>query len=647
MASTNPFPNADSSSSGTARGAVAPGRQRNKGRGKKAANNSKLAKQSSSNNGEKFNGWPSFDELKPVLVFLCFPGLVAISVIAFGGIPKPLLYLSGLIIGIMVALSTLKTAEITIACILLYLPFAKSYVIPILPGLNGTNMIILLGIGTAVLQASREKTKLFNLPPGSGLVIAFALYTAMSGITITFQPGGAGVLKAEILSFKSWLDQFIIYFILAALIRDRAGAKRAMVYVLIGSMLVVLHTIPEILEKMGRSSIEKSRLIGPQLQSNNFGGFVAYTLLPLLAIFLVFIKDIRAWLLTPYFIIAIKVLITTFSRGAYLAMAAGGFLAGYYRGKGFLISMGTLAVCLVLVFPQIIPASISARMGPLMGGQEVEVVQPEEKIDKSGQTRLDMWKGAMRMMAESPILGKGFKSFPLLKDQYVENFHPEDDPHSMYMYLGSQMGLPALALFISLMGSMFFMGRYHSRNKNDEFIRALGIGGTAASVCMAVVCIFGSRFTALNFTIYFWAILLVLQVLKGADQQEDNEVPEQTGKKKGKRNRGVARLQAGSEEAAPALVQELPVAIPQARSRAEKRLPKRGAAAHMARVAEQKKLDEQIRVQKAAQQQSSSKSLQINSDEAPAPYETRAARRAREAAQLATESGRRKKRKRL
>jgi len=567
------------------------------------------------------------------------------GVILGGGLPKPVLYLSGLVIGLVVAFSTLKTVEITVACIILYLPFAKSYVIPVLPGLNGTNMLIMLGLGTAFLRASREKEKFVSWPPGSQYVIAFGMYTALSAFTIVMQPGGSSVLKAEILSYKSWLDQFIIYLILAACIRDKAGAKRALVYMMIGSMAVVIHTIPEMLDKMGRSSIEKSRLLGPQIQANNFGGFLAYTLLPLLAFFMVFIKDVRAWLLTPYFLLAIKILITTFSRGAYVAIAAGGLLAGYYRGKAFLISIGALAIIFVMVFPQIIPDSITARMGNLVGGEAATMSAPEEEnLDKSSSTRIDMWKGAMRMMAESPLLGKGFKSFPLLKDQYVDGEHEEDDPHSMYMYLGSQMGVPALLLFIFLIFHMFKLGRFHSRNKHDQFIRAAGIGGAAAAVCYGVVCIFGSRAVALNFTIYFWTYILILQVLRKAVDEGETPLGNVTGKRKRGKPRGALPLTQQTEDVAVAeapLVTQRIETTRKDRMAAGRRLPKRGAAAHQAQEAAKAELEALHRAQ-TAERMSDSKSLAMPAaNDGKTAYETRAARRIRQAGEQAGKTSRR------
>lgn len=591
-------------------------------------------------NARSFEGWPSLESLKPALLFLCFPAVVILAMMIAGGLPKPVLYLAGFVIGLIVAMSTFKTVELTVLCVLLYLPFAKSYVIPVAPGLNGTNMLIMLGLATAFMYASRERVKFVVWPPGSILVIAFGVYTALSAFTILQHPGGASLLKSEILSYKSWLDQFVIYLILVALIRDKAGAKRAAVYMMIGSMAVVIYTIPEMLEKMGRSSIEKSRILGPQLQSNNFGGFVAYTLLPMLAFFMVYIKDIRAWMLTPYFLLAIKVLITTFSRGAYVAIAAGGLLVGYYRGKAFLSGFAVLSICIVIAFPSVIPESISARMGGLIGGETAASSAPEEeKLDKSSSTRFVMWEAAGQMMMESPILGKGFKSFPFLKEQYIQEEVEEDDPHSMYFYLGSQMGIPALVLFLLIMGYMFKLGRFHSQNRQDKFIRAIGIGGTGIPLCYAVVCIFGSRAVALNFTIYFWAYLVILQVLKKDSDEGDvaGVGLSKAGARSKRSRRMTARVQSDQvliEDSEGSVVASSQPPRTARKTRAGQRIPKRGAAAYIAQKADRRDLELQaqreIEALRAAKSDKPSVSAAFQDQTNPA-YETRAAKRARQA----------------
>ncbi len=531
--------------------------------------------------GEVISGFPKLEGLKPVLMFLALPAVLVMAITLSGGNwPASILYPIAMGLGLIVALSALKGVELVMACMIIYLPFSKIFVVPLAPGVNGTNMLILLGLFAALLRAAALRQKINEWPPGTALVAIFGVLSALSIVTISLLPGGRTYfLYNEVLNYKAWIDQFIFYFIMLMCVRDVETAKRCVIYMLIGSVLVVLYAVPEMLDKMGRSTIEKSRIDGPHLQSNNFGGFVAYTLLPLVAFFFMYIKDLRAWLLTPYFLVAAKVLITTFSRGAYVAMVIGGFLAGWYKGRGFLALWSTLLLCFLLVFPSLIPEAITARMDSIVNADAESSIPEEEKLDKSSETRLVMWRAGAQMIMESPVFGKGFKGFPFLKDGYTEIPVEEADPHSMYLYIGSQMGLPALALFLLILGYSFNLGRLHASNEHDRFIRAIGIGGAAATACYAVVCVFGSRAVTLNFTAYFWAYLVVMQVLKQKMIEAEVALKPVTRRtnafaESGKGTRGD-RLDEPEQV-------EVVAAAPAGHSRADRRAGMRGAAAFQA-----------------------------------------------------------------
>lgn len=555
MASTNPFQHAEKDlfndldeevvgrDSKRRRGALG-----NAHRRRKASRAAKRREREKASSIYENSGFPAFEGLKPVLGFLAFPALLVLALtVTGGGWPSYILYPIALALGLVVALSALKGVELVLACMIIYLPFSKVFVVPLAPGVNGTNMLVLLGLFAALLRAAAMRESIFKWPPGTVLVLAFGILSSLSAITVTFLPGGRSfLLYNELLSYKAWVDQFIFYFIALMCIRDTETAKRCFLYLLIGSMLVVLYSVPEMLEKMGRSTIEKSRIGGPHLQSNNFGGYVAYTVLPLIAMFIIYIKDLRAWLLTPYFLLTAKVLITTFSRGAYIAMLVGGCMAGWFKGKLFLFSWAAFALCFFLAFPNLVPDSISARMASLMS-DESSSATAEDRLDKSSSVRLIMWRAAAEMISEDPIWGKGFKGFPYLKKDYTEEFVEESDPHSMYLYIGSQMGLPALALFLLILGYSFSLGRTHSLNQDDRFIKAIGIGGAAATACFAVVCIFGSRAVSLNFTANFWILLVIMQVLKQQATQETKAAEEP------RRKRTNAFEQLGQDESVKSL----------------------------------------------------------------------------------------------
>ena len=467
------------------------------------------------------DGLPSFESLRPVLTFLMMPAMLAVIVaLTHGGLPKVVLYPFAAVMGLYLVFNSYRSSELVVAVLLFYLPFTTTYVIPIAPGVNGTNMLLLLGLCSTILQARYRREPIVRLLPGSMLVLAYGFLTILSGPTavISLPSGMLHLIYGEILSYKAWIDQFIFYIIVLGAVRDHDTAKRMVIYMVIASAVLVLYALPEMFDRMGRGSIERMRVEGPQQQSNNFGGFVAYTMLPAVSLFIVYIKNVKAWIFTPYFLIAAKVLISTFSRGAYLAMAVGAFLAAYYRGKGFLFMWATIGFVFLLLFPRYIPESVLTRMDTILQSGNESTSAPEQ-LDKSSEHRLKLWSAGVEMTLESPVFGKGYKGFQRLKEQYVDDSVHERDPHNMYLFISSQMGLPALGAFVILLGFSFHSGRVLARDKEDKCIRAIGIGGASLTACYAVICLFGSRAVNLEFTSFFWAYFVCMQVLRCTPEQ--------------------------------------------------------------------------------------------------------------------------------
>ncbi len=466
-------------------------------------------------------GFPTFQSMLPVLGFLALPALIVIGITLTGGHwPKGILYLLALIMGCYVFASIFRGAELALAVMLLYLPFSPVYVIPLGPGVNGTNALIGLGILATIMQAREKNVSLFNLKRGSPLVFVYAAITIASGLTMLVQNGGKDyLLGSEIHTYKGWIEQFIVYFIALSAIRTHGMARRVFFYMCIGSVLIVIYTVPEMLDKQGLSSIEKSRIAGPLLQSNEFGGFVAYTLLFTGSMFLAYFTRIKAWVMAPYFIIALKVLISTFSRGAYLALAVGGLIAGYLRGKRFIAGWAVLGISFFVLFPQFLPQSIVARLSHSV--QQTDATAAETKLDKSSEHRLVLWDAAIEMTKEHPVTGTGFKGFARYKHLYTEHDVKEKDPHNYYLYVASQMGVPAVLIFLIIMAQAFFNGCRLSKNKNDVYLRGMGMAGAGAVTAYAAVCMFGSRAVSPEFTCYFWIMVACLQVLSSPDSSHE------------------------------------------------------------------------------------------------------------------------------
>ncbi len=449
------------------------------------------------------------DELKSTLLFLALPGIFGVIILFFGvKLPSWALYGVAGLIGLRLVMHTFKSPEWLLASFVLYIPLNKMFVIPIAPGINGTNMFLMLLIWAWIMGQQSSATTIKAPKPTAfrGLVIWYGVWTFISVFTAGMHFGLGNIVSSHAMDIKAWCDQFIIFFAVINLIRDANMAKRLVVYMLIGTLLVITLGIQEWLDKRFLASIEKARLLGPQMQPNDFGAFLGYTGMMLIAWFIVAIRQIKTWIiLPPILFMLMKLLLATFSRGAYLAVGFAGVVAGYVRGKLFLFTMTALCIGMLIAMPELIPESLVQRMSQTTSDQGAT-----EELDESSQTRLILWKAAIEMSIENPLFGKGFKSFPKLKGQYTEEDVHEADNHNMYLYLASQMGIPAVLLFLALLAKMYFTGIKVFRHQTEPFARIVGLSAVGMAASIGVINMFGSRMVDVAVTCYFWIMMAVL-----------------------------------------------------------------------------------------------------------------------------------------
>jgi O-antigen ligase len=451
-------------------------------------------------------------ELRSTLKFLLVPGAILIANQVFGlSLPGLLLYGIAGIFGIALFVRSLSDPERLLAVTILSLPLAKSVPASIGFGINGINVLLVMLVIAWLSNASRHDRPLFPSLPAVGLVGAFAALSSLSAITAAVTLGTDFILEDHIFDFKAWIDQFVFFFAFVGLIRDGRMARRLVVYMVIGFLVVTVLGIQELFEKSGLATIEKSRLLGPHLQPNDFGAYLVYSVAPLIAYFLHHIFQLRAWLLAPLFGITAKLLLTTFSRGAYIGLGVAVLIAGWVRGKLFFITGALLAAGLLLAFPEFVPNSLSDRMSQTTD-------QDSEQLDKSSGNRLILWKAGVDMTLDHPILGTGFKAFTVLKSDYVETEVEERDNHNMYLFISSQMGIPALILFLLILHRMYAMGAALYRGSNDPWTRVVALGGVTVVAGVLGINMFGSRIVDPEVSGNFWFYLAVLAHL-GAEHE--------------------------------------------------------------------------------------------------------------------------------
>jgi putative inorganic carbon (hco3(-)) transporter len=392
---------------------------------------------------------------------------------------------------------------------LAYLPFSKGYPLPVagITGFNMMNLVLAAGIvawaGSHARRWRRTRVGLVEM-----LVALFVAVASLSVIPAHLN----GHEPAElVVNYRTWVAPILLFFLARGLVRDRRDVAGLLTVLAWTTFLVCACTWKEGIDRGERGSIESSRVKGVMGQANSMGAFLAYYGVPLLACAVA----TRSWKRKlPYmaaYLVAARVTLFTFSRGAYLALL-GGSATVLLLGSPllFLAASGAGAAALVVV-PAAVPESVRARLAETSN----DSLEAESELDRSSSLRLMLWKGGLRMVADQPLLGVGMYRFAEVVPSFTEEMLRPDDPrdaHNAFLLVAAEMGVPSLLLLLlilSLWGVLAVRVYFRRRHPGDRRLALVFLGSLTAVV---MSCMVGSRFAEESLIGYFWvlAALLVL-----------------------------------------------------------------------------------------------------------------------------------------
>ncbi|KPL25762.1 MAG: hypothetical protein AMJ72_13335, partial [Acidithiobacillales bacterium SM1_46] len=178
--------------------------------------------------------------LRSTLWFLAAPALLAVTIIVLDvRLPGWALYGIAGVMGLVLVLRVATDAEWLLALFIIYIPLNKIYVVPLAPGINGTNALMLLMLFAWGMHVSREDRPVFRSLPNSGLVGTYGAITLISVVTASITLGFGHLMTTYLGDIKSWLDQFIVFFVFLNLIRDARMARRIVLYLMLGALVTL------------------------------------------------------------------------------------------------------------------------------------------------------------------------------------------------------------------------------------------------------------------------------------------------------------------------------------------------------------------------------------------------------------------------
>lgn len=397
------------------------------------------------------------------------------------------------------------------------LPFVRRMPALPIPFVNFENLLFLAVVASFAFHPPPKDAPKAHLRLWLPLSI-LALFTTASFLNtfLAFRP--TTFLKMwdpyrNVIAFKAAMMCLGIFVLASVGVRTLEDMKAVLQAAVAGMAAEGLYTATEyVLLTPGRAT-------GHMTEPNSLGAFLSGSINLMLALGLLLPRGHRfKWPLVGAAFCAIVGLLGTLSRGSYMAAGAGfAVITGLVNRK--ILAAGLVALALnSLWLPDKVrhrldetfqaeeemswryrdkrgeeSSSIIAAINERLEGEAAtDGESADTRLDPSLQARIIVWTVAVQMMADYPF-GVGFGVFPWYV-QYYSDVLRFKATHNIYLKVGCESGVVALALFLLMLAAFLREGWRLSRETGDPEIRAFGYGMigyvTALSVNALTVDVF-------------------------------------------------------------------------------------------------------------------------------------------------------------
>ncbi len=259
------------------------------------------------------------------------------------------------------------------------------------------------------------------------------------------------------------------------------------------------------------------RASGTYHNPNIFGTFLAVDIVLLAGIVLV---PGLSWWKRGFLLLAIGLgaaaLIITFSRANWIALAIGIVALLYLAGKLRYLFYVTFAfIVAILLIMNFVPfaAHIYERFLSIFS------IFLEFGTDSraSGSARVYFVIAGFKMFLDNPLLGAGWRAFPVIFKDYkpvdFPHWLPTHESHTLFATILAELGLVGLTAAAWIAWRILAFGMRHMRLMGDPYLRGVMIAFVAVFITFQVSLTFTGEF-ANNFLWMFTGIMLAVPALE-------------------------------------------------------------------------------------------------------------------------------------
>lgn len=297
-------------------------------------------------------------------------------------------------------------------------------------------------------------------------------------------------------SFR-FITYIILVFIIKYNIKDSNRIKNIIRCIVISVTILTTFGLIQYFTTIGlepRFISEEGTRITSTMQNPN--GFGAYLVLMCFPIFMLsFVKKSSKKIYIPITILIIVNIFFTYSRNAIVGLAIGVFaLAIMYNYK------------VLFIFLLGIPVMI-------FGDNVIN------RFDNIGEKvlrdpRIKLWKVAMKMIKDNPILGVGNGNYVARYDEYIERYpelayqdYTRFSSHNSYLKMQSELGIVGLISFLLVIVCSINTIYKAYKNLEDKELKLFFMGVMASTVAFLAMNLLDNLFFSPQTTTYFWVFV--------------------------------------------------------------------------------------------------------------------------------------------
>ena len=430
-----------------------------------------------------------------VTLSLCF----GISVYAM----SPVIPLA-LMVSIALVLISLCHPQVLVYILISFIPLQAQ--IPVefnLPmGINVFNLLFVLIYIIWFFKILFSDKHQFRMDAMGTAIVGFILILLVSMLWST-RIMGLSFFFDNIEEAKRWMTIMLIYFPVVWLDFDEKEIRRFVWIIVLITLVVSIWTLKDCYQT-GFEFSEDHRVHGPFAKGgeNDLSAFFVFYAPIALAAGIMEKSLFRKIILVGVFFTSALAVFFTYSRGAYLGLAAVLGIVAILHSRKLLIVFVLLFLTLGFWMPDSVMKRASMTNSNIVVEKRIEegerALSPADyasRLEKSSAKRIIIWRGALDMIKQNPVFGLGYMTFYSQIHKYA-NLGPKEkwDTHQQYLKITAEMGIIGLIAFLSLLIVPLFRSIKLFYWSKDQFIKGIALGGIASITGIAIVNLFGSRF---------------------------------------------------------------------------------------------------------------------------------------------------------